>query len=122
MDGYLGRTVALCQRQTKFWFQSPGCSTGQRPVGRDHPGGAGALLQRDTRDNKLKSHDGSLLEFNTMFVQTVVGGDMSYNAFDARYRKYWSLRHDLVFAADVHGCARTGNVPREAGRRSRDAG
>ncbi|MDM0108410.1 BamA/TamA family outer membrane protein [Variovorax sp. J22R24] len=73
--------------------------------------GAGALLERDTRDNKFAPHDGSLLEFHSLFNRRGLGGDVADNSINLRYRKYISLRKDLVLATDVHACAKGGDVP-----------
>lgn len=107
---YLGAQMRYASVRQSFGFIPPGAQQPSGPLDVTTTG-AGLLLQRDTRDNKFNPYDGSLLDFNTMLIRSGLGGDVNYDAFDVRYRKYMSLRPDLVLATDLHGCARTGDVP-----------
>lgn len=107
---YLGAQLRYASVRQSFGFIPADAQQATGPLDVTTTG-AGALLQRDTRDNKFNPYEGSLLDFNTMFIRGGLGGDVSYNAYELRYRKYLSLRPDLVLATDLRGCARTGDVP-----------
>src|SRR5689334_22126425 len=69
----------------------------------------GVLAVADSSPRTQRGHVG--LAITAAARRPGLGGDVNYDAFDVRYPKYLSLRPDLVLATDLHGCARSGDVP-----------
>jgi hypothetical protein len=71
----------------------------------------GLNLDYDSRDLPSNAFQGRYLELKALTSNQSNSNDDTYQSYHARFRSYHPLRDSLVFAWEVNGCARGGEVP-----------
>ncbi len=73
--------------------------------------GLGVNIEYDTRDVPSNAYTGSRFEIDALFNDESLGSSDTYQSYDARYRSYHQLKERLVFAWEVRGCYKSGDIP-----------
>ena len=73
--------------------------------------GLGPTLEYDSRSDPFYPRAGEQFRFQASFNGRAVGGQRTYQSYQAFYNKYHSLSPRQVVAAHVAGCYATGSVP-----------
>jgi Omp85 superfamily domain len=71
----------------------------------------GIRVVRDTRPNHFYPTAGTKLEFTSNFYATALGSKYSYQSYQFRFNKYWSLDKIQVLAYDLAVCDTGGSPP-----------
>ena len=73
--------------------------------------GVGAYLEYDTRDMPTNAYSGQYLKVDALFNDESIGSDNTYQNYSLVYNRYQQASDSLVFAWQVQGCLRRGDVP-----------
>jgi hypothetical protein len=73
--------------------------------------GIGPIIRRDTRDDALGAHHGSISSFAATFFPTVLGGSYRYAFYELDHRSHFSLGSRTVLAMEAYGAWAPGQVP-----------
>ena len=75
--------------------------------------GVGPVLRRDTRDDALGPHHGSLTMLNATFLPSFLGSTYHYQVYELDQRTYLTLDRDgrAVLAMEAYGIYAPGTVP-----------
>jgi Omp85 superfamily domain len=73
--------------------------------------GIGLTLEYDSRDMPINSYSGRHLTADVLFNDEAIGSDSTYQAYQASFSSYHSLRDRLVLAWEVRACKRGAGVP-----------
>jgi hypothetical protein len=73
--------------------------------------GIGVSAEYDTRDMPSNAYTGARAEFKAILSDQNNRADGDYLGMYARYRRYHSLRDNLVLAWEVNGCQKSGSIP-----------
>ena len=73
--------------------------------------GLGAVFEYDSRDRPFASSSGHFAKLGALFNSENLGGDATYQSYNANYRSYHSISPEVVLAWEVQGCARSGTPP-----------
>jgi hypothetical protein len=71
----------------------------------------GLRVVRDTRPNHFYPTAGTKLEFTSNFYAKALGSKYSYQSYQFRFNKYWSLDKIQVLAYDLAVCGTGGSPP-----------
>jgi outer membrane protein assembly factor BamA len=71
----------------------------------------GLRVVRDTRPNHFYPTAGTKLEFTSNFYAQALGSKYSYQSYQLRFNKYWSLDKIQVLAYDLAVCDTGGSPP-----------
>ncbi|HVU51573.1 MAG TPA: BamA/TamA family outer membrane protein [Polyangia bacterium] len=73
--------------------------------------GVGPILRRDTRDDAIGAHRGSLSSFAATFFPTALGGSYRYAFYELDHRSHFQLGSRSVLAMEAYGAWAPGQVP-----------
>ena len=113
---YLYIGPALDFNQTKCKEESPGVladSLYQQYGSNNYNGGAGVILQYDSRDIPVNAYRGILVQFQAVFYGGWLGGANNYQLYDIDIRNYQQVgRYDgQTIAWNIRGRFTTNDVP-----------
>ena len=73
--------------------------------------GIGLNLEYDTRDTPSNAYSGRRFEVKAIFAGQSQKEAGNYQGYYARFRSYHQLMKNFVFALDLNGCAKSGQIP-----------
>src|SRR5712671_3916991 len=71
----------------------------------------GARLTRDTSPNRFYPTSGTYFSFTSDFFSQTLGSKYSFQSYETKFDKYWSLDKDQILAYDGYLCATGGTPP-----------
>ena len=71
----------------------------------------GARLTRDTSPNRFYPTSGTYFSFTSDFFSQTLGSKYSFQSYETKFDKYWSLGKDQILAYDGYLCATGGTPP-----------
>ncbi len=73
--------------------------------------GLGAVAEYDNRETPFNPYTGNRFEFGVLANSRSLGGDDSYESYDANYSSYHSVHPSVVLAWEVKACYRSDGTP-----------
>jgi hypothetical protein len=73
--------------------------------------GVGPILRRDTRDDALGAHRGSLSSLAVTFFPAALGGRYHFSLYELDQRSHFAIGSRSVLAVEAYGLSAPGHVP-----------